>query len=225
MEMEYGKAFTFPQQDADWLKKWGILGAVGLIPVVGALLTAGYGVEVTRRVINNDPTPLPEWSDFGGFLRKGFNVFVIGLVYMLPVIILSVCLNVPLAVLPSLVQDSEMAATLASVSSVVSICVSCLVLIYVIIAVPLLIGAIGRYAVTDQLGSALRVGEVLAFVRPKLGVFLIVMVVAGLASSLLTSIGSIACGIGALWGAAYGTLVASHLYGQAYQNASATPAA
>jgi hypothetical protein len=89
----------------------------------------------------------------------------------------------------------------------------------------MLIGAIGRYAVTDQLGSAFRVGEVLAFVRPKLGVFLIVMIVAGLASSLLASIGSIACGIGALWGAAYGTLVAAHLHGQAYNHASATPAA
>lgn len=225
MEMEYGKAFTYPQQDADWLKKWGILGAVGLIPVVGALLTAGYGVEVTRRVINNDPNPLPEWSDFGGFLRKGFNVFVIGLVYMLPIIIVSVCIIVPLAVLPNFVQDTDTVAMLLTVSSFVSICMSCLILLYVLIAGPMLIGAIGRYAVTDQLGSALRIGEVLAFVRPKLGVFLIVMIVAGLASSLLASIGSIACGIGALWGAAYGTLVAAHLHGQAYNHASATPAA
>jgi len=223
MEMEYGKAFSYPQQDADWLKKWGILGAVGLIPVLGAILTLGYGVEVTRRVINGEANPLPEWNDFGGFLRKGFNAFVISLVYLLPIILLNLCLTVPLGVLPAFVQDSDMAATLASVSSFVGLCLACVAILYVIIAGPMLIGALGRYAVTDQLGAALRVGEILTFVRPKLGVFLIVMIVAGLAASLLTTIGSIACGIGALWGAAYGALVSAHLHGQAYRHATFTP--
>lgn len=225
MEMEYGKAFTYPQQDADWLKKWGILGAVGLIPVLGAILTLGYGIEITRRVINNEGTLLPEWSDFGGFLRKGFNALVISLVYLLPIILLNICINVPLAILPSLVQDSDMAVTLLSVSSFVGFCLACVAILYVLIAGPMLIGALGRYAVTDQLGAALRVGEVLAFVRPKLGVFLIVMIVAGLVGSILASLGAIACGIGALWGVAYGSLVSAHLHGQAYKHATVAPAA
>lgn len=219
--MDYGKAFTFPQQDPDWLKKWGIAGALSLIPIVGGLITAGYGVEVTRRVIQNDPQPLPEWNDFGGFLRKGFGVLVIALVHMLPLILLVTCAVVPVVVLSS-ASDSGNGDMIATMASLVSACVGCLATLYALIAGLMLQPAIARYAVTDQISAGLRFGENFAMLRGQPAMFLIVWLLSGLAASVLSSLGSIACGIGAFWGAAYATLVSGHLLGQAYREASAS---
>lgn len=217
--MDYGKAFTFPQQDPDWLKKWGIAGALSLIPIVGGLITAGYGVEITRRVIQDDPQPLPEWSDFGGFLRKGFGVLVIALVHMLPLFLIGFCAAIPVAVFSSSADGNG--DTMAAVASVISACVGCLALVYAILAGLLLQPAIARYAVTDQISAGLRFGENFALLRGKPAVFLIAWLLSALAASVLSSLGAIACGIGSLWGAAYATLASSHLIGQAYREASA----
>ena len=93
--MDYTKAFTYPQQDADWLKKFLIAGALNLVPVVGWLLVVGYMLEVTRRVVEHNSQLLPEWRDWGNLFKKGLYVAVIGLVYALPIIVLALCSAIP----------------------------------------------------------------------------------------------------------------------------------
>lgn len=224
MEMEYGRAFAFPTQNIDWVKKWAIAGAISLIPIVGQLVMAGYSVEITRRVINNEPTTLPDWSDFGAFLRKGFGVLVIGLVYFLPIVLLGLCLGVPLGVASALQSGASDTEWLGQLGGFLGACLGCLGALYGLVAGMLLQVALGRYAATDQIGAALRVAEVFALVRAKPGVFLIVMVVSALAQSVLTSLAVIACVIGAAWGGAYAALATAHLTGQAYRYVSATSA-
>jgi len=89
--MEFGKAFSFAFEDKDWIKKLGIGALLMIIPFIGWLVVAGWGIEITKRVIQHDPQPLPDWSDFGGYLVKGLQVFVIGLVYSLPIILVNIC--------------------------------------------------------------------------------------------------------------------------------------
>jgi hypothetical protein len=57
----------------------------------------GWAFEIARRVIRGDFQPLPE-LDFGEQLGKGFQVWLIYLVYSLPIIVVSI----PLAVVDSL---------------------------------------------------------------------------------------------------------------------------
>lgn len=218
--MDYGKAFSYPQQDPDWVKKWGIAGALSIIPIVGQLLVAGYGVEVTRRVIQDEPQPLPEWSDFGGFLRKGFGVLVIALVHMLPLIVLAICAAVPAVVLSAMGNGDE--DTVGTISGLIGACLGCFGALYGVVAGLLLQPAIARYAVTDQISAGLRVAENFALLRGKPAVFLIAWLLSALAASVLSSVGAIACGIGSLWGAAYATLAGAHLTAQAYREASST---
>jgi len=85
----------------------------------------------------------------------------------------------------------------------------------------------GRYAQYGTIGSALNFKEVFktAFKKPVpyllalLGV-LVVGIIGGIAASILSSIGAIALGIGALYGMALATvwmsLANGHFYGQAY---------
>src|SRR5262245_49068784 len=102
--MDYGKAFTYAQQDPDWIKKLAILGGIILVclvlsplvlPLFGLLLLGGYSLEITRRVITEQSPILPEWNDFGGLFKGGVFVAVVGFIYTLPNIIFSTCAQLP----------------------------------------------------------------------------------------------------------------------------------
>jgi Protein of unknown function (DUF4013) len=215
--MDIGKALTYPQQDPNWLKKFVIAGLLYFVPIAGQLLVAGYALEITRRVIENDPQLLPEWGDWGALFKKGLNVFVVGLVYALPIILLALCSTVPSIVIGAMSSsDNGNAAALGSVAGIVSICLSFLILIYAIFLGVMLPAALGRVAATGQLSPAFRFGEVLALVRSKLATYFIVMLVSGLTLSVLSSVGTALCGIGVAFGAAYGLWISAYLHGQAY---------
>src|SRR4030065_1188818 len=96
--MDFGKAFSYQFEDQDWIKKILIAAVIPLIPIIGSLVVAGWGVEITKRVIHHEPFPLADWNDFGGYLGKGFKMAVIALVYALPLIIVAICPSVLLTV-------------------------------------------------------------------------------------------------------------------------------
>jgi len=220
--MDYTKAFTYPQQDADWLKKFLIAGALNLVPVVGWLLVVGYMLEVTRRVVEHNSQLLPEWRDWGNLFKKGLYVAVIGLVYALPIIVLALCSAIPNVAYAFMLRNgNDAAAGLAPVRAIASSCFGCLTLVYAIFLGMTLPAALGKVAATDQLGSAFRFGEVIALVRAKPAVYLIIMLLSAVAASLLSSVGSIVCLVGAAWGSAYAGLIGAYLDGEAYLTASA----
>jgi Protein of unknown function (DUF4013) len=94
--METGKAFSFVFQDPNWPVKVLIGGmlvfvsfAISLIPVVGwivavllFLILQGYQLVLMRNVINGVAHPLPEWANFGAFMRDGIIMFIITIVYL-----------------------------------------------------------------------------------------------------------------------------------------------
>ena len=215
--MDIGKSFTFVFDDEQWITKILIAAAIMLlgilfswvllIPLILAMaMLGGYSVEITRRVIQGNPNALPEWDDWGKLMTDGLKVVVIGIVYALPVIILSICLGIPIGVL------SENAEEL---SSVFSLLLSCLNFLWAIVMSIVLPAAIAFYAVHDELSAAFRFGEIFAFVRDNIVPYLITFVMSWVAS-LIGSLGSIVCGVGWLVTAPYGLMVTGHLYGQAY---------
>lgn len=219
--MDYGKAFTYPQQDADWLKKLAIGSLLLLIPIAGQILMLGYMVEIIRRVITDNPQLLPEWSDFGGLAKQGVFAFVVGFVYALPLIVLFVCAYSPLVAVPMAASDDPDALnTMMSAASLIATCCFCVVFLLALAINIILPAAFGRLAVTGEIGSAFQFNEVLALVRAQPAVYLIVMLIVGVATFVLTSVGSIVCGIGLYFGWGYSMLVQAHLYGQAYRVAS-----
>jgi hypothetical protein len=218
--MDIGKAFTFVFDDEDWIVKIliaaaillvGILLGILVIPaiVAGALL-AGYSVEITRRVIQGDPQALPEWDNWGEMLADGIKVIVIGIVYALPIIVLSICLGIPMGILA---EDAE------GLVSLLSVLLSCLNFLWAIVMSLLLPAAIAFYAAAGELSAAFRFGEVFAFVRDNLKTYLITFLMSWVAS-FVGGLGSIVCGVGVLVTSPYGWMVTGHLYGQAYLEAA-----
>jgi hypothetical protein len=217
--MDYGKAFTFPQQDADWIKKFVIAALIMLIPLFGALVVGGYLLELMRRVINDDAKVLPDWADFGGFFRMGLLGAVVQFVYALPIIVLVGCAYTPM-MSAAFVNDPDTADMLATSGGILAACCGCLALLYALALGLVLPAAQARLAVTGEIGAAFRFNEVLALVRAQPAVYLIVMLISSITISVLSSITILGCLVGSVFGLAYGLLVTAHLHGQAYRVAS-----
>jgi len=206
--MDFGKAFSFVFEDEDWVKKIAVGGLLSLIPVIGIFLVLGWGVEITKRVINGDTEVLPDWSDFGGYLSRGFMAFVIAFVFLLPVILIQSCSS-----LPYLYEAAD--ETLLTIFTIVTVCFGCLTTIYSIGAYLILPAAIARYAATGEVGAAFKLGEVFNMVKNNLGTYGMVLL-GGILASLVASLGVIACAIGMLFTAVYSFAINGHLWGQAY---------
>jgi Protein of unknown function (DUF4013) len=217
--MDFGKAFSYVFEDPDWLKKVGLGGVISLVPILN-FASAGYGLEVARRIINNDPRPLPEWDNIGDKLVKGLLLAVIQVVYMLPML-LFVCIIqvVNVVVLGAASSSSSSDSTAATLVTAVMACFGCLAFLYSLFAGLVMPAAIGNYAAKGQLGAAFRFGEVWGLVQKNLGLYVMVLIVT-IVAGLVASLGTIACIIGVVFTAFYAVLIMYHAYGQAYREAS-----
>jgi hypothetical protein len=215
--MEFGKAFSFAFEDPDWLKKLGIGALLMIIPFIGWLVVAGWGIEITKRVIQHDPQPLPDWSDFGGYLVKGLQVFVIGLVYSLPIILVNICQQ---GVTLFGQQGDTTDQNILMAVTVLAVCFGCVSFIYSIFLGFILPAALGNFAATGQLGAGFRFGEVFGLVRAAPVAYLLALL-GGFVASLIASLGIILCVIGILFTAVYAYTINAHLYGQAYNQGMA----
>jgi hypothetical protein len=213
--MDFGKAFSFPFQDPDWAKKILIPALVLLIPILGQIVVLGWALDITRRVIRQDPQPLPE-LDFGKNLSDGFKGFVISLVYAIPAIIFSLPPAIISAVAGS--GDSNM-ENIGPLMGIVMVCCYGLLFIYGLALNVVLPAALGHFIATENLGAAFRFSEVFGLVRAAPGAYLMVLLGIILAG-IIGGLGSIVCFIGVIATYAFAFAVEGHLYGQAYNEAT-----
>ena len=193
--MEFGKAFSFAFEDPDWLKKLGIGALLMIIPIIGWLVVAGWAIEITKRVIQHDPQPLPDWSDFGGYLIKGLQVFVIGFVYSLPVTLINICQQG--VTLFSQQGSNSTDDTMVTILMVVGICFGCVSFLYSIFMGFILPAALGNFAATGQLGAGFRFADVFGMVRATPMAYLMAFL-GGIVAGIIAVVGLIACIIGVL---------------------------
>ncbi|MDX9863163.1 MAG: DUF4013 domain-containing protein [Anaerolineaceae bacterium] len=214
--MDFGAPFTFPFEDPDWLKKIALAGLVGLIPIVGQLFIAGWGLEVARRVIRREPVLLPD-INFGEYLGLGFKQFLIGFVYGLPLFLF----GLPIAIVGGIGGAADMdAETIGILVTVISCCCGGLALIYTLLLAFMMPAALGRFLDTGELSAAFKVKEVFALVKAAPVPFLIA-IAGSVAAGFIASLGSIVFIIGVIFTAAYSMAIIGHFYGQAYNEAKA----
>jgi hypothetical protein len=210
--MDFGLAFTFPFKDPDWFKKIAIIGLVGLIPIIGQLVLFGWAFQIAQRVIRGEHAPLPE-LDFGEQLTKGFQTWLIYLVYALPIIIITI----PLAVVDSLAATAN--GSNDSIILALSLCCGAVIFLYGIFMAFVVPAAIGRFADKGNFGAAFQFANVFALVRSAPAAYLMVLL-GYLLSGLIAPAGSILCVIGVVLTLAYAQAVTFHLTGQAYRQAA-----
>lgn len=219
--MDFGRAFSYPFQDADWLKKLGIAALVFAIPIIGPIVVAGWGLETMRRVILDDPTPLPDWSNFGNLAVNGLKGAVVQLVYSLPLLLVIGCWQLlNFALIAALGESNSDAAGMGL--NLVSLVMLCLVFVLSVLTSLLVPPAQGNMMANDgQLGAAFRFNQVFGLMRAAVGPYLISLILASLTLFILAPLGALVCGIGTLAVGAYYQALSNHLFGQAYRQARA----
>jgi hypothetical protein len=223
--MDYGKSFVFMFEDPNWLRKLGIGTLVGLLGIVLSpvligliplIMLVGYSLDALRNVMDGQPTPLPEWEDWGGFLVRGLKVAVAFIVWaFLPWIILAIPLSIGISL------GNQNGGGAEAVGVVLMVCASCLMALWGIFVALISPAITIRLAATDRFGSAFEVGRLWRIPREHLGpviISLLLTAVAGAIGSIVGSLGIVLCLIGALitgpLAMLWQYLVAAHLFGQ-----------
>ena len=86
--MDVGKSIGYVFEDKKWTNKLLIGLLVSIVPIVNFALL-GWMIDIMRNVSKREPLPLPEWGDFGDKFVKGAILFVVGLIYSLPLLLIA----------------------------------------------------------------------------------------------------------------------------------------
>jgi hypothetical protein len=207
--MDFGTAFSYAFQDEEWLKKIAI-GAVLVLTGIGMIPVLGWMMEIVRRSKDGDYS-LPEWADFGTLFVDGLKAMAVGLIWAIPGAVIGGCIagGFTLGAGDSGDAISVLGYVLGGLSA-------CIALPYYLALVLLMPPMIGVLADTGNFSDALNPANSFKLFRNNIGGYLITLVVQMFGFPILTSIGAIACGVGALAAAAYGYTIIGNLYGQAY---------
>ena len=214
MTLNISRSFTYMFEDESWIMKIVIGGILLIIPIVN-FLVIGYMLETLKRVADGADIPLPEWADFGGKFIKGLMVFVIGLVYTIPIWLVA-CVVWGLLAVAGFAESDAM----ASLAGLISTCASCLYMIWMIVLWLVMPAALIKYAVTGELGSAFRFGELFSFISGNIANYIVAIILAAVAV-FVAYFGVIACFIGVLFTMFWAYLVMGHLLGQVQAESAA----
>ncbi len=208
--MNYSKAFSYVFDDKDWVSKILIAGLIFLIPIVGQIYMMGWSIEIIRRYKAGRRDILPA-THFSAFLTLGLKMLVVGLIYAIPVIILTFILNLFTGISSS--SDSGtiqfIFGSLGCFGGLLSILVNLLIA---------LVGVYGmiKLAETDQIKACLDFSDIYNCIKANLGKFVIVALLM-IVAELIQGAGLIIC-IGIIFTAPYGYAISAHLVGQLWDN-------
>jgi len=179
-------------------------------------------LETIRRVVRGEAEVLPPWTNFGKLLVDGLKVFAIGIIWMLPIIVVSACLG-GLTGIASGVQGDNNGGGLAVF---LNICLTCLTLPYSLVVSFLIPPMLGIFALQGTFAEAVNPAKAWRLARANLNGFLVAWLVGAVVGAAASLVGTILCLIGIYPLGAYASAVGAHLYGQAYREGMASlPAA
>ena len=208
---DIGAAFKFQFQDPNWVSKMflGALFELLSILIIGSWIVMGYQVEVIQRVMRKDPTPLPEWDRLSEKLLRGVKLFLVSIVYYLPLALIFIPFLFLIGLSSTLhSHEVEAFSGLTMVSAVVLI-----VLPYVLFVSILLPVVYLEFARNERIGDALNLAAVLRFfTRNWQNVIILALIMLGV--SILSAVGIVFCIIGVFFTSFYAKLVSAHLTGQ-----------
>ena len=225
--MDYTGSVSYVAQDKDWVKKIGMGALMALLSMVlvGGWALTGWAMEAFRRVVRGADEKLPGWDDLGGYIGAGLKHTVVTLVWSLPMIVLVVILS--LAGLAAFSSSTIMSDSTVSLGTGEAAFAGIGVLIWLVafvygLAVSFLgLGAFVIIAQTGDLGQALNPVNAWNVLSRDLGKWLVSGLMLLVGSFILSTIGSLLCGIGAFIATPWIYAMMGNLLGQTFVEAGA----
>lgn len=204
--MDIGSSFSYMFKDEDWIKKILIGGVVGIIPIVN-FAAIGYMIQIIRNVRDGQALPLPEWDEFGKYFVDGLWIFLIFLVWAIPIIFVACLQGIGTAVLAEASEDA------ANAFGVISACFSCVIVLWALVIAAVSPAILVRYTEVGEFMAGFQFSEILNIIRANVGNYIIVILLIWVAG-LIASFGVILCLIGVIFTEFWSYLVAGNLLGQ-----------
>mgnify|MGYP000900014225 FL=1 len=222
--MDIGRAFTYPFEDKDWLKKIGIGGLVNIIPVLGQMITQGYALRQLKNQAAGRELPLPEWDNWGGDLAAGAKILIGLFIYALPAVLVSIVASVIIAATADASSDSP--STISTICACGQTIVQVVWGLFVAIISPAAILNFARQG--ESIGSFFKIKDVIALTKANTKEYAMVVIMSVVVNLVAGLVGGIICGIGTLFTMVIANLAVMHLLAQ-YNNiisgVAATPVA
>jgi hypothetical protein len=226
--IDFGRAIQHPFEDKDWAVKMLIGAGVSLVPILNFAMN-GYALQVQRNTALGQDVPMPRWDDLGKHLTDGLKIFVVQLIYMIPILIITFGL-MTMSLVFGVSADSMRGSVRDAVGTgfiVLTLGVTCLLLLYGLVFAFIIPATTIQVARTGQIGSAFNFSEMLALIRRRTGDYVLVVVtplIISLGFSLVFGVINIIPFVGLcitfilipliLVINPYVTIVFGHLYGQ-----------
>lgn len=211
---DLGNAFSFPFRDPDWALKF-ILGALFLLLCllgVGIFIIAGYLIQLTQRVMKNDPQPLPDWTDIGVKFVVGVKFCIVYFLYLLPILVLMI----PVFFIAALGQLEEVSDAVSLIMGIYMFGMMLVIIPYSIAFTLLLPIITYRFAAHEKLGEALDIAAAIRIFKANWQVTTVVaLLTVGVQS--LAAIGLIFFIIGVVFTILYSFVVSAYLTGALYR--------
>ncbi len=196
--MQIGKAFTYTFEDAKWFSKLLIGALISIVPFLN-IAWGGYTCEIIRRVSRQDPEPLAGWDDLGTKFMQGLILVIAGIIYSLPIIILSLFM-IPLFA-GAAATEGDMQTMLATAGTGIGILLGCLISLYVLALTVFMPAVQINYARKVTFGSCFEIGAIIRLATSNLGnyflawlAYLVFAMLAGLVGGgIATILGLIPC--------------------------------
>ncbi len=227
--MDVGKSFTYMFEDPNWITKIAIGGAILLVgaiffwvlllPLLAAVaLILGYSLAVTRNVAEGNPSPLPEWNNFGDLFVKGLTALVGIIIWTIPVWILVCCVWAVALASGAVANGSDAAQASSGILGLMTACLSCLLALVGFVIGVTLYAPLTRFALSGQLSTFWDFSGNLNFIRENLGNYIIAVLLA-IVANIIAHVFDV-CIVGVFF-AFWANLVGAHLFGQVARGASA----
>lgn len=185
--MEISKSISFVTEDPRWQQKLmigtGVVIASTVLPIIGLIgfmILAGYYIRLLQNSRDGQPYPLPEWDQWGEDLVRGFKLVVAMLVWAIPLIIFTI----PLILGIVLGNEGEDAFAMLLV-----MCGSCFFIFFWLLLAVVSPAVNIAFAKDEQISSALRFSEIIAWTRENIGQVIVVVIISIAASIALNIIG------------------------------------
>ncbi len=179
--------------------------------IIGIFFVYGYLARLVRNVINAEQFPLPEWDDLGEFFTEGVKLFVVGVVYAIPLAVIVGVLIVPTMILGA--GDNEAARTIGGIAASVIWCLIFPLSLAFALWMP---AALLMVIVTGQFSAAFDFSHIFGFIRANVGNYILAFVV-WLVARFAASLGLLLLCVGVVFTVFWAFTVAAYAFGQTYR--------